>query len=126
MKRIAFGVAVLGLVAVAMFAFARTPISSADEGDSACVTCHEKLNPGLVSQWRASKHAQADKVVSCSTCHGSDHTSEADAEKAKDATPKTCKKCHFKQVKQFDEGQARPRRRLCEGHPDVRQPAGRR
>ena len=101
---LAFGVVGVGLVAVVMLAFSRAPVSSADEGDGACVACHEKLNPGLVSQWRASKHAQADKVVGCDTCHGSDHTSDADVEKAKDATPKTCKKCHFKQVKQFEKG----------------------
>lgn len=106
MRKIALGVASLGLVAglVLVFAFARAPVSSADEGEGSCVACHEKLNPGIVSQWRASKHAQADDVVSCDTCHGSDHQCEEDADKARTPSPKTCKKCHFKQVKQFSKG----------------------
>jgi hypothetical protein len=70
-----------------------------------CITCHEKLNPGLVQQWRNSKHATAEpKRVECQTCHGDEHRGMDDADKAKDATPKTCKKCHFKQVRSFKKG----------------------
>jgi len=101
-SRVVVGVVGLVVVAVLGAVLASPPASRAEEGG--CVACHEKLNPGLVSQWRASKHAKADKVVGCETCHGDEHTGEGDVDKARDATPKTCKKCHFKRVKEFEKG----------------------
>lgn len=92
------------LVALAFTYSPSQDAALAEEGDANCITCHEQLNPGLVQQWRDSKHAQADKRVDCATCHGSDHQTAEDADKAKPATPKTCKKCHFKQVKSFSKG----------------------
>ena len=38
-----------------------------------CLPCHEKLTPGIVADWRTSKHAAED--VSCAFCHGTKHTS---------------------------------------------------
>lgn len=105
MKKVLLGSVVVCVAVAFLLAIGGgAPVTSADEGDSACITCHEKLHPGLVSQWRASKHAAAEKGATCETCHGSEHQGEGDAEKARHPTAKTCKKCHFKQVKQFASG----------------------
>ncbi len=69
---------------------------------SDCVTCHEKVTPGIVSDWKLSKHSGED--VSCDTCHGSAHNSREDVEKASLPTPNTCAECHDEQVKQFTAG----------------------
>ncbi|MFV1957955.1 MAG: multiheme c-type cytochrome [Planctomycetota bacterium] len=104
MRRILIGSFVLFVGAAVFFSISGGP-TVAEEGDDSCVTCHEKLNPGLVQQWRDSLHAQAgSKRVGCRTCHGALHQGEDDADKAKTPTPKTCKKCHFKQVRQFMKG----------------------
>ncbi len=95
----------LGAVAVWLGTGPETAAQEAETEGAGCIACHEKLNPGLVQQWRDSKHAKAEpKRVECQTCHGDDHTGADDAEKARTPTPKTCKKCHFKQVRQFNKG----------------------
>ncbi len=60
-----------------------------------CLTCHKVVTPGIVVDWKASKHSGA--VVTCDKCHGNDH------QKLQMPTPDTCgtKGCHAKQVKQF-------------------------
>ena len=35
-----------------------------------CVACHESKTPGIVAQWRASKHAV--QGVGCFECHNAD------------------------------------------------------
>ncbi len=70
--------------------------------NSACVECHSKVTPKIVSDWKASKHSEMS--VSCDACHGSDHTTSADAAKAKIPTPETCAACHETQVAQFKKG----------------------
>lgn len=67
-----------------------------------CVDCHRKTTPNIVTDWQLSKHAGNE--VDCSTCHGSEHTSEADVAKARIPTPATCKGCHPTQVDQFMAG----------------------
>lgn len=87
------------------FGFGQTPKPAkpvAAAKDSACVTCHAKHTPGVVNDWRLSKHSKND--VDCSVCHGSDHNSAANADKAKIPTPETCGKCHDQQVEQFMSG----------------------
>ena len=80
--------------------------AAAKEGESSCIACHEKHNPGVVAQWRASKHATTDKKIkaTCEKCHGTDHNTADDIDKVKMPTANTCKKCHFKQYKQFNKG----------------------
>ncbi len=60
-----------------------------------CITCHKVTTPGIVIDWKASKHSGA--IVTCDKCHGNDH------QKLTMPTPETCgtKGCHAKQVKQF-------------------------
>ncbi|MCP4936202.1 MAG: hydroxylamine oxidoreductase [bacterium] len=60
-----------------------------------CIECHESLTPGIVKDWRASKHAKQEKPVYCSSCHGSDHQS------LHMPTPDICANCHKAQHDQF-------------------------
>jgi len=41
-----------------------------------CVMCHTVQTPGIVAQWKQSKHAappEGEEVVGCDKCHGSNH-----------------------------------------------------
>jgi hypothetical protein len=67
-----------------------------------CIDCHNKITPGIVKDWRLSKHSQED--VDCSTCHGGDHTGNKDAARAKIPTPDTCAACHEERVNEFKKG----------------------
>ena len=40
----------------------------------------------------------------CAVCHGEEHTSATDVEKARIPTPETCALCHETQVEQFKRG----------------------
>ncbi|AEH44306.1 multiheme cytochrome family protein [Thermodesulfatator indicus DSM 15286] len=68
----------------------------------ACISCHEKISPGQVMDWRASKHAAED--ISCADCHGTAHTSVKDAAKAKLPDEHVCAECHQEQFDQFVRG----------------------
>ncbi len=67
-----------------------------------CVECHKKITPNIVSDWQLSKHSQ--NAISCSVCHGDQHKSAHDVEKAQIPTPETCAPCHETQVRQFKGG----------------------
>ncbi len=70
---------------------------------SQCISCHEKVTPGIVEQFLSGKMGKAG--LDCSTCHGSAHKKGAeDAKLAKLPTPETCKKCHPEKVSQFMDG----------------------
>jgi hydroxylamine dehydrogenase len=69
---------------------------------SQCVECHTKVTPNIVSDWKLSKHSQAE--VTCVACHGDQHTSASDVAKVKIPTPDTCAKCHATQVEQYKKG----------------------
>ncbi len=62
-----------------------------------CVQCHEGITPGVVSDWRASRHAQTEQTVYCSACHGEDH------QKLYLPTPDVCGSCHEKQHGEFQD-----------------------
>ena len=80
------------------------PMQAADRevGASQCVDCHGKVTPNIVSDWKLSKHSQAE--VNCASCHGDQHTSASDVAKVKIPTPDTCATCHETQVEQFKKG----------------------
>jgi hydroxylamine dehydrogenase len=96
----------LGLVlAVAAVAGANRSVPSKLSQESAsCVECHESDMPGLVKEWRWSRHYGAD--VGCYECHGADPT-DADAFEhngyniAVIVSPKDCSKCHENEFTQF-------------------------
>jgi len=67
-----------------------------------CVGCHEKTTPRIVSDWKISKHDE--NYVDCATCHGDQHTSANDTDRAKIPTPETCAPCHEERVSQFKKG----------------------
>ncbi len=68
----------------------------------ACLDCHRKLTPGIVSDWQASRHSQ--NGVDCAACHGDAHRSADDVAKVRIPTPETCEACHESQVAQFRGG----------------------
>ncbi len=69
---------------------------------SACIECHKKITPGVVSQYLEGRMSKTG--VDCSTCHGSEHKKMDDAKLAKMPTPETCAGCHKKQADQFKAG----------------------
>ena len=76
-------------------------LSSTWAKPSACEDCHLKLNPGIVKDFNRGAMA---KKLTCKSCHGKNHMSAADVDKAKLPTIKTCKRCHSKQAKQYMSG----------------------
>ena len=104
------------LMAIAML-FSSTVFGSVSEAPKSfstetkqCVTCHKKLNPGIVQQWGASKHYRAK--VGCYECHAAEPTDVDafihDEKKVKKhisiiVSPKDCASCHAKEVKQAEE-----------------------
>ncbi|MEJ1354618.1 MAG: multiheme c-type cytochrome [Candidatus Sedimenticola sp. (ex Thyasira tokunagai)] len=60
-----------------------------------CVQCHEGITPGIVADWRTSRHAQSEEPVYCDACHGNDH------QKLQLPTPGMCGSCHNKQHSEF-------------------------
>ncbi|MFH1810906.1 MAG: multiheme c-type cytochrome [Pseudomonadota bacterium] len=67
-----------------------------------CVQCHQKQSPGIVGDWKLSKHSK--NGVSCDGCHGDAHKSADDARKAQIPTPETCAQCHEERVAQYKKG----------------------
>ncbi len=67
-----------------------------------CITCHQKITPNIVKDWKLSKHSE--NYVDCSTCHGDAHMSAADVAKVKIPTPETCADCHEEKVAEFKKG----------------------
>ncbi|MEW8195915.1 MAG: multiheme c-type cytochrome [Candidatus Thiodiazotropha sp.] len=72
-----------------------------------CVGCHINVNPGIVKQHMEGPHANTKKVedeVRCHDCHGVDHKTMDDVEKASMPTPEICGECHKKQARQHRDG----------------------
>jgi len=67
-----------------------------------CVTCHTTTTPGIVGDWKLSRHSGSD--VTCITCHGDGHRTKEDVAKTRIPTPSTCAECHEEQVEQFTHG----------------------
>jgi hypothetical protein len=79
-----------------------TTFAAGQQDAANCMDCHGKKTPNIVSDWKLSKHSGVG--VTCVTCHGDQHTSEADVAKVKIPTPDTCAQCHQTQVEQFKKG----------------------
>lgn len=70
--------------------------------DSTCITCHTKVTPQIVNDFRAGKMGKAG--LDCSTCHGKAHQSAQDIDKVQLPTEQTCEPCHQKQYDQYMQG----------------------
>ena len=87
----------LGLLAASALS-AQTAAAQAEN----CIECHEQETPGIVNDWRISRHSQEE--VDCTVCHGDAHSSAEDAANAEIPTPETCEQCHEERVEQFRSG----------------------
>lgn len=70
----------------------------------ACVACHATVTPGIVEQWRASRHA---RPAGCFECHRAQRE-DADAFEhygawiATVVTPRDCARCHPREDQEFE------------------------
>ena len=62
-----------------------------------CVQCHASVTPGIVNDWRKSRHSLAEDIVYCSDCHGNNH------QNLHMPTPDICASCHTVQHAQFED-----------------------
>lgn len=76
----------------------RETVEGQFDGDE-CVECHEALTPGIVKDWRQSRHSSPDSgdPVTCDQCHGNDH------QKLHFPTPSDCSTCHERQHSEFQD-----------------------
>lgn len=80
-----------------------------------CIECHAEKTPGIVADWKSSRHAHVS--VSCLDCHGvkADHPMASKEPHGKIGqhisvlvSPKTCARCHAQEVEEFQQsGHAR-------------------
>ncbi len=91
----------LTVIAAALMGHAASEIV-VPSASAACAECHARVSPGIVQDWRLSRHAGVE--VACVDCHGREHTSANDAARASLPTPATCAGCHPTQVAQFERG----------------------
>ena len=64
-----------------------------------CIECHQAVTPGIVNDWRASRHSRpaGRNPVYCSDCHGNDHQA------LRMPTPSVCGGCHAAQHADLEE-----------------------
>lgn len=80
------------------------PTQAKDFRKESCVNCHQKTTPHIVQKWKQSAHSQKDNTVSCSVCHGIEHNSMQDINKAEPVGAKVCRTCHEQQFVHFSRG----------------------
>lgn len=69
------------------------------EGEQ-CVQCHSGVTPGIVNDWRTSRHANpanGKPTVYCNDCHGKDHQA------LRMPTTVVCGTCHGERVREFQD-----------------------
>jgi hydroxylamine dehydrogenase len=66
-----------------------------------CEECHIKITPGIIRDFARSV---MNAEISCTDCHGIEHNSEKDIEKAQLPTIATCEECHPDQSGQYLSG----------------------
>jgi hypothetical protein len=94
-----FRVLVVGFLTLVFY----SPAVGDESKSKTCVSCHNKTSPGLVSQWRVSKHSEAG--VSCLDCH---QASKSDPDAFNHhgkligivVSPKDCAQCHTKEFRE--------------------------
>lgn len=94
---------IAAIVSLALYVFAGSAVPALSaETDDACVRCHSKLTPNIVTDWKLSKHGR--NGIPCSQCHGDQHSSAQDVALVRIPTPGTCAECHEERVEQFKKG----------------------
>ena len=82
----------------------RSPRITPPAGSLGCVECHAQTNPGIISHWRGSTHAETG--VGCVECH---EAAGGDADGfthygtliATVVTPRDCSRCHATEAEEF-------------------------
>ncbi|MCK4378580.1 MAG: cytochrome c3 family protein, partial [Deltaproteobacteria bacterium] len=90
------------LVSAVAFVLALTISGKVMAAENTCISCHEKVSPGQVADWRTSKHAAED--ITCADCHGSKHQKANDGDLAVLPSEHVCAECHEEQFAQFSKG----------------------
>jgi len=75
--------------------------SAAQAKGSKCEECHLKVSPKQVEDFNRGEMA---KSLDCTDCHGTQHQSEKDVDKAMLPTIATCQGCHEEQAEQYLSG----------------------
>ena len=89
--------------ALMMFSLVLASLSvQATEVEEPCIACHLKVSPGQVADWRASRHSHEE--ITCSECHGINHTTADDAKQVEFPDETKCGECHEDQFNQFIKG----------------------
>ncbi len=100
---------VVGILTVVSFSTtarsSRAVPTRLSEESVACVTCHESDMPGLVKEWRHSRHYGAN--VGCFECHGTDARNPGAMEHngytiSVIVSPRDCSGCHLDEFNQFE------------------------
>ncbi|MCP4682973.1 MAG: cytochrome C [Desulfobacterales bacterium] len=78
------------------------PVQAIETGEGACVACHKNVTPGWVADWGTSRHSKEE--VTCSECHGVNHTKADDAKLVSFPDEGKCGECHEDQFNQFVKG----------------------
>jgi hydroxylamine dehydrogenase len=90
-------IVVLGC-SIAMFCFTGLAIGA----EEACIICHRDISPGQVADWESSKHGI--EGVTCSVCHGEEHTNVKDFKRVTLPDEHVCAHCHEEQFASFVKG----------------------
>lgn len=80
------------------------PLESKKAVEQNCRTCHEEITPQVVRDWESSRHGESASDVTCSVCHGIDHTNATNVDEAHIPTAKRCRFCHEKDWQSFQRG----------------------
>jgi len=95
-------IALVTIVGSPSLAAPARPAAESADVSRRCVECHATATPGIVGDWKASKHASAG--IGCDACHGDEHVDGTDIPRAKIPTPDTCGTCHPERLAQFTAG----------------------
>ncbi|MEW6050896.1 MAG: multiheme c-type cytochrome [Candidatus Zixiibacteriota bacterium] len=104
LSKFALFAAMLGSAVAAQNTTYRQVPNDLTEASRSCVECHQADMPGLVGEWRYSRHYGAN--VGCFECHQAD-PKDADAVEHNGYTiavivsPKDCSRCHLTEFDQF-------------------------
>ncbi|GMT42245.1 MAG: hypothetical protein IEMM0002_0656 [bacterium] len=90
-----------------------------------CVSCHAKVSPGIINDWKESQHARSR--VTCYDCHKAEKT-DIDVQDHEGAliavipSPRDCSRCHPREVREFqDSHHAKAATFLSKKTPEGRQ-----